>query len=99
MKKILTMMLTAAFLGTFAEKPDDAEALYQKAVGFADKEDYVSAVKYGRIAADQGHADAQFGLGICYANGYGVKKDPAEAVKWYRKAAEQGQADAQNNLG
>ena len=82
MKKILMTMVTAALLGGCAEKPDDVEALYQKAVGFADKEDYVSAVKYGRLAADQGHAEAQFGLGICYANGYGVKKDPAEAAKW-----------------
>ena len=87
------------FPKAFSAKPDDAEALYQKAVGFADREDYVSAVKYGRIAAEQGHAEAQFGLGVCYANGYGVKKDPDEAAKWYRKAADQGVADAQNNLG
>ena len=50
-------------------------------------------------AAGQGHADAQYNLGLCYRNGRGVQKDDADAVKWYRKAAEQGQADAQNNLG
>ena len=55
-------MLTAALLGAFSAKSDDAEALYQKAVGFADREDYVSAVKYGRIAAEQGHAEAQRAL-------------------------------------
>ncbi|MBQ9501095.1 MAG: hypothetical protein IJU70_02950, partial [Lentisphaeria bacterium] len=44
------------FPNAFSVKPDDAEALYQKAVDFADQEDYVSAVKYGRIAAEQGHA-------------------------------------------
>jgi TPR repeat protein len=49
--------------------------------------------------AQQGNAEAQFNLGICYANGEGVAKDWDEAVKWWRKAAEQGDADAQKNLG
>ena len=50
-------------------------------------------------AAEQGYADAQCNLGICYANGNGVEKNFSEAVKWYRKAAEQGYAQAQYNLG
>jgi len=49
--------------------------------------------------AQQGNAEAQFNLGVCYANGEGVAKDWDEAVKWWRKAAEQGDADAQKNLG
>ncbi len=52
-----------------------------------------------RKHAEQGHAKAQFDLGVCYAKGEGVNKDPAEAAKWYRKAAEQGDAGAQYNLG
>lgn len=48
--------------------------------------------------AEQGVAEAQFNLGICYNSGLGVTKDYEEAVKWYRKAAEQGFADAQFNL-
>jgi TPR repeat protein len=47
---------------------------------------------------EQGHAAAQYNLGISYYNGEGVLQDYKEAVKWYRKAAEQGYADAQNNL-
>jgi TPR repeat protein len=44
-------------------------------------------------------AEAQFNLGVMYADGYGVAKDEAEAVNWYRKAAVQGVAEAQFNLG
>ncbi|NLK41150.1 MAG: sel1 repeat family protein, partial [Planctomycetes bacterium] len=49
--------------------------------------------------AEQGHAAAQYNLGVMYANGQGVPQDYKEAVKWFRKAAEQGDADAQFNLG
>ena len=52
-----------------------------------------------KTKAEQGVADAQYNLGVCYANGIGVTKDEAEAVKWYHKSAEQGVADAQYNLG
>jgi len=61
--------------------------------------DYEEALKWYRKAAEQGHADAQFKLGVCYSNGYNVAKDYKEAAKWFRKAAEQGQADAQDALG
>ena len=50
-------------------------------------------------AAEQGDADAQYNLGVMYANGRGVRQDDAQAVQWYRKAAEQGDAEAQFNLG
>lgn len=66
---------------------------------YYEKEDYEQAVEYYRLAAEQGHARAQYNLGICYDNGHGVKQDYNEAVKWYRKAAEQGHAEAQNGLG
>ena len=41
-------------------------------------------------AAEQGHVDSQFILGLMYDNGYGVPEDYAEAVRWFRKSAEQG---------
>ena len=46
----------------------------------------------------QGHADAQYNLGVMYANGSGVPKDEVKAVEWYRKAAQQGHAHAQSKL-
>jgi TPR repeat protein/DNA-binding IscR family transcriptional regulator len=53
------------------------------------------AVKWYRLAADQGDADAQFELAGQYDEGVGVPQSEAEAMKWYRLAAEQGHADAQ----
>ena len=61
--------------------------------------DHAEALKWFRMAAEQGHAKAQFNLGVMYARGRGVPKDGAEAVKWYRMAAEQGDARGQYNLG
>ena len=52
-----------------------------------------------RRMAEQGSAEAQHGLGVMYAEGRGVAQDEAEAVRWYRQAAEQGHADAQFTLG
>ena len=52
-----------------------------------------------RRRAEQGHATAQFNLGLRYAVGRGVPLDDTEAVRWYRLAAEQGVAIAQFNLG
>jgi hypothetical protein len=52
-----------------------------------------------RALAEQGYADAQYNLGIMYADGRGVPQDDAEALRWWRLAAEQGGAEAQYNLG
>jgi TPR repeat protein len=52
-----------------------------------------------RPAADQGHATAQYNLGLLYASGQGVPQDDAEAARWYGKAADQGNPEAQFNLG
>ena len=52
-----------------------------------------------RSGPRQGHASAQFNLGVMHAAGEGVLKDEAEAVRWYRLAADQGLASAQLNLG
>ena len=62
-------------------------------------QDYKEAVKWYRLAADQGYASAQFLLGTMYFNGQGVPQDYKEAVKWYRLAADQGNPGAQSNLG
>ena len=46
------------------------------------------AVRWFRMAAEQGHAEAQYSLGVAYDTGEGVPEDDAEAVRWYRMAAE-----------
>jgi TPR repeat protein len=62
-------------------------------------QNYTEAMKWYRLAADQGNAGAQSNLGNMYEFGQGVPQNYAEAMKWYRLAADQGNADAQNNLG
>ena len=52
-----------------------------------------------RLAAEQGDAGAQYGLGYAYMFGLGVPQDAAEAVRWFGLAAEQGLAGAQWALG
>jgi Sel1 repeat len=49
--------------------------------------------------AAQGHATAQFNLGVLHDVGRGVWQDHAAAARWYRLAAKQGHAAAQFNLG
>jgi hypothetical protein len=44
------------------------------------KSDYATALKHFRPLAKQGHADAQWELGLMYKNGLGVTKDPKEAL-------------------
>ena len=68
--------------------------------------DYTAALKKSQPLAEQGHARAQYRLGVMYADGQGVPQDDIEAVKWFRKAlkklrllAEQGDAGAQFSLG
>ena len=56
-------------------------------------EDYREALKWYRMAAEQGYAPAQYNLGGMYIKGEGVPEDYREALKWYRMAAEQGLAE------
>ena len=64
-----------------------------------DQGDYTTALQHWRPLAEQGHASAQYNLGVMYWNGKGIRRDYVEAVKWWRKAAEQGNTNAQANLG
>jgi TPR repeat protein len=52
-----------------------------------------------RKAADGGHSQAQFSIGLCYEYGKGVTEDHKAAAEWYAKAAAQGDADALCSLG
>ena len=57
-------------------------------------QDYAEAVKWLRLAAEQGHANAQFDLGKLYLHGFDVPEDYAEAYVWFSVAAADGHADA-----
>jgi TPR repeat protein len=60
--------------------------------------DFARAFAEASEPAATGDADAQFLLGVLYANGEGVEMDHARALLWYARAAEQGHAGAQRNL-
>ena len=53
------------------------------------EQDWAKAVRFYRLAAEQGYAAAQCNLGVCYERGEGVAQDWAEAVRYYRQAAAQ----------
>ena len=56
-------------------------------------------MRWYKLAAGQGNANAQTYLGLAYANSEGVVQDFSEAARWYRLAAAQGNVLAQYILG
>ena len=46
------------------------------------------------VAAEQGDVDAQYAMGLIYAEGRGFEQDEAKAHYWLSRAVEQGDADA-----
>ena len=80
-----------------AEQVHQSVAIPDEGLSDAELENLIAEME--RSGPRQGHASAQFNLGVMHAAGEGVLKDEAEAVRWFRLAAEQGVADAQNNLG
>lgn len=71
-----------------------ADELFEEGKKLEQEERYAEAYEKYRLAAELGHALAQYSLGCCYHEGRGVEQNYAEAVKWYRIAAEQGDARA-----
>ena len=61
--------------------------------------DYVQALVYFRLAAEQGDVDAQLNLAVMYELGHGTKRNYTVAADWFRKAALQGNSEAQFHLG
>jgi TPR repeat protein len=56
-------------------------------------------VKAFRVAAELGHAGAQYLLAIAYHTGRGVDLDYQEARHWFEASAQQGHGGAQYQLG
>lgn len=74
-------------------------------IGYGVSQDHAASIKWFRMAAEQGEADAQFNLARIYGKAEGMYKraraapqNDAEAFKWYRRSAEQGHTLAQVNL-
>jgi len=66
---------------------------------YFNKRQYNESAQCFLLAAEQGHAEAQFFIGYFLCEGMGMEKNPAAGVIWYRRSAEQGFAGAQTFLG
>lgn len=56
-------------------------------------------INWLRMAAEQGHVDAQTFYGWSVAKGYGgLEADPSEGIQWAKAAAEKGSVDAQERV-
>lgn len=93
MKFLLAAIITATMWLGAAHAAD-----FDKGLSAAKSGDFATALREWTPLAEQGHAKAQFNLGVMYDRGQGVTQDYAEASKWYRKTAEQGDAAAQDKL-
>ena len=88
-----TAMLVIGIVGpTVAGPYEDGKAAF-------DRGDFQTALRDWRPLAHKGVAEAEFGLGVMYANGDGVAPDYGIAASWFRKAAEKNYAAAQFELG
>ena len=75
------------------------EQVFQQGMAAYHAGHYEHALDAWQSAAEGGHAEAQFNLGIVYAKGVGTLADMTEAARWWHRAATQGNTDAQYNLG
>jgi hypothetical protein len=71
-------------------------AAYRWGVGVP--RDLTEAVRWIRLAADNGYAPAERTLGNLYEKGEGVPASEEEAITWYKRAARQGDTFAQKDL-
>ena len=92
-------LIRAIFCSTFLLTPLLASASLDNGLAAYERGNYTVAFDIFSAHAIQGNANAQYHLGLLYAQGRGVPHNYGEALKWYRKAAEQGHANAQHNLG
>jgi TPR repeat protein len=78
----------------------DAQSQWRLAVALAQgqKTNYQHSRPWLQKAAEQGHVEAQFNLGLICYNDYLAEGNFEQAAFWYRKAGEQGHADARFNL-
>ena len=81
-----------AAASTLAGPLEDGIEAYQE-------RDYLKAVQVWRPLAQAGDREAQYRLGVMYAEGKGVAPNDADAALWFERAAEQGEPMAQYNLG
>lgn len=65
---------------------NEGNRLFNLAKETNDEQDYVKAFSCYLQAAEKGHAESQFSVGVCYYKGFGIKQNNEEAAKWLLKA-------------
>ena len=98
---ILLVIAAVSFADTnsSAKNQEDIESQYAAGLALWLSHDYEEVFKCFKRLAEQGHAGAQYSLGMRYYLGEGTLTDKKKAFYWFTQAAEQGLADAQHNLG
>ena len=91
MKKLISAALISLFVG-FAVSANAGP--FEDAFAAFARQDYVTAVKLYRVAADQGNASAQNNLGLMYEDGQGVTQDDIKAHMWLNISAMAGNEKA-----
>jgi uncharacterized protein len=83
-KYLITILITAIFIfGTSIHAETSNES---------------DEIRFIRIAANKGDAEAQYYLALAYDTGDGVEKDQKKAIEWYQKSAAQDYVDSMFNL-
>ena len=96
---LIGLRLVAAFVLSTVSLTTPVWADFKSGEKAYQRNDYATALREWQPLAKQGHAAAQYQLGLLYNNGQGVPRDDVQARQWYEKAANQGHALAQVNLG
>ena len=96
MKSLIRSVFLSALFASLVNSSVFAD--FEKGIAAYQANNMPLAYKEFRAAAEEGHSDSQFNVGLMFEKGIGVGKDEKEAIVWYRKSAEQGNALAQFNL-
>ncbi len=82
------VIVVVALAGAVAAGP------YEDGVAAYEHKDYAVAFQHWRPLAEEGHAEAQIGLGLMFAMGSGMPQDPVMAYMWLDLAAGSGAVHA-----
>lgn len=98
---LFAIVLAIVFCCTYINKII-ASNNYVKGLEAKNEGTYGEAIHYFHKAAEKGHKDAQFELGLYYEEEYKKEEFPwdiQEAVKWFEEAALNGHIEAEYKLG
>ena len=98
-KAATSNMVFSKVVSQTSEDDESPEKMYNVGIKYYDEGKYNEAAEWFEKAANQGYAEAQYKLGVCYDKGLGVGQSYEKAAYWFKKAANQGYAYAQFYLG